>query len=62
VAVNTAQISRILYFADGHHCPLMVENETGFSHPLLTPFHRCLAEAIRLHHPDEPEGDTMDTR
>ncbi len=39
-----------------------IENETGFSHLLLTPFRRCLAEAIRPHHPDRPEGDAMDTR
>ncbi|SJM92809.1 hypothetical protein CRENPOLYSF2_2910012 [Crenothrix polyspora] len=41
---------------------LTVENETGFSHLLHIPFHRSLAEAIRLYHPDKPEGDTMDTR
>ena len=29
---------------------------------LHIPLHRDLAEAIRLHHPDEPEGDAMDTR
>jgi hypothetical protein len=38
------------------------ENETGFSHLLHIPFHRSPAEAIRLHHPDKPEGDAMDTR
>jgi len=38
------------------------ENKTGFSHLLHIPFHRSLAEAIRLHHPDKPEGDAMDTR
>jgi hypothetical protein len=39
-----------------------IEKETGFSHMLHIPFHRSLAEAIRLHHPDKPEGDAMDTR
>jgi hypothetical protein len=39
-----------------------VEIETGFSHSLLIPFRRGLAEAIRLHHPAKPEGDAMDTR
>jgi hypothetical protein len=38
------------------------KNKTGFSQLLLIPFHRSLAEAIRLHHPDKPEGDAMDIR
>jgi len=38
------------------------KNETGFSQSLHIPFHRSLAEAIRLHLPDKPEGDAMDTR
>jgi hypothetical protein len=38
-------------------------NEKGLSHHwLLAPFRRNPAEAIRLRHPDKPEGDTMDTR
>jgi hypothetical protein len=37
------------------------KNETGFSQLLHIPHHRNLAEAIWLYHPDEPEGDAMDT-
>ena len=39
-----------------------VKIETEFSQLLHIPFHRSPAEAIRLHHPDEPEGNAMDTR
>lgn len=39
-----------------------IKNETGFSQLLHIPLHRSPAETIRLHQPDEPEGDAMDTR
>ncbi len=59
--INKCTGSLILFTLDPFFA-FLKQKKTGFSHLLLTPFHHILAEAIRPHHPDRPEGNTMDTK